>query len=157
MSGEDPEARMLALEESMLETLPHETRPVYLAARVAVAEGSLCTLRELVKNLDFIEAKALLIFAQYRVKHHKDDQLGRIVYFLQQAARRKGRLVVQALIRADNLDAVKDFIEQDKVLQFYDWYQLAGAMIMDRRSSTATLDYLLWIKLYDRFFKCPFT
>ncbi|KAG7562628.1 hypothetical protein FFLO_01895 [Filobasidium floriforme] len=39
------------------------------------------------------------------------------------------------------------------------WYQLVGAMIMDRRASSSTgiLDYLILIRLYDRFFKCPFT
>lgn len=37
------------------------------------------------------------------------------------------------------------------------WYGLVGAMIMDRRASTGILDYLILIRLYDRFFKCPFT
>jgi hypothetical protein len=30
-------------------------------------------------------------------------------------------------------------------------------MIMDRRASTGILDYLILIRLYGRFFKCPFT
>lgn len=39
------------------------------------------------------------------------------------------------------------------------WYQLAGAMIMDRRSTTPTgcIDYLHLVRLYKRFFKCPFS
>lgn len=36
-------------------------------------------------------------------------------------------------------------------------YRLVGAMIMDRRASTGILDYLILIRLYDQFFKCPFT
>jgi hypothetical protein len=39
------------------------------------------------------------------------------------------------------------------------WYQLDGAMIMDRRSinPTCCLDYLHLVRLYERFSKCPFS
>jgi hypothetical protein len=47
--------------------------------------------------------------------------------------------------------------EMCEVQRSDDWYQLAGAMIMDRRSTTATLDYLHLVRLYDRFSKCPFS
>jgi hypothetical protein len=49
--------------------------------------------------------------------------------------------------------------ESCEVQQSDHWYQLAGAMIMDRRSTTPTggLNYPHLVRLYERFFKCPFS